>query len=426
MSVSVTQQLPILAPAYNDIVLTVSSTNVVSKFKMKYVYDIFAKDLGTNTTSYIGRVRQTPNPSGVGMLDLGRYLQLNVSQDLFDGVMYDIPQTSKLEAGYNTLIQYWVECGEEYAEALTGTTGTTVTLYNGNGTVATGDYLTSTATISGYTFNGVKQFSEGLYWDQEPYVAPTGRTFLTNSPRTLYKEEDEYITTACLYGTYSGTAFPITGSTYAKVYSSNNTLLTTYNPQTGFTATSSNILPLFSGVRIADVMFGYDTWDRIELQIGSGNQTEVMTIKKKVCPWHKYNPVDIIFLNRLGAWDTFRFYGSKNEEVKIQRDTYERAYGTWSSTSYSYDIYERGTSNIKTDLRVEGEVMSDFIDRDTVNWLEELLTSPQVYRIEPVTGHLTPINIIDNNFKRQIKGNVKLRQVSFKYTYSTQERTQQQ
>jgi hypothetical protein len=422
MSITITQQIPILAPAYNDIVLSVSSTNVVSKFKMKYVYDIFQKSLGTNNTTYVGRVRQTPNPSGAGMLDLARYLQLQVSQDLFSGVMFDIPQTSKLAPGYNTLVQYWVECGEEYATTLTGT----VSLYNGNGTLNTSDYLTSTSTISGYTFNGVKQFSEGLYWDQTNYVKPSNRRLLTNSPRTLYKEEDEYITTACLYGTYNGTSFPISGSTYAKVYDSNNTLLKTYNPQTGFTATSGNILPLFSGVRIMDVIFQANSWDRIELQIGSSNQTEVLTIKKNVCPWRKYNPTDIIFLNRYGAWDTFRFYGSKNEEVKIQRDTYERAYGTWASSTYNYNTYERGTSNIKTDLIVEGEVMSDFIERDTVNWLGELLTSSQVYKLEAETGYLTPINIIDNNFKRQIKGNVKLRQVSFKYTYSTQERTQQQ
>jgi hypothetical protein len=134
--------------------------------------------------------------------------------------------------------------------------------------------------------------------------------------------------------------------------------------------------------------------------------------------------MDIIFLNRYGAWDTFRFYGSKDENVKIQRGTYQRAYGTWASTSWTYDTYERGTSNISTDLNIEGVVMSDFIDIDTVNWLEELLTSPQIYKIE--SGVLTPINITDSDFKRQIKGNVKLRQVSFKYTYSTQERTQQQ
>jgi hypothetical protein len=39
---------------------------------------------------------------------------------------------------------------------------------------------------------------------------------------------------------------------------------------------------------------------------------------------------------------------------------------------------------------------------------------------------LTPINIVDSNFNRQVKGNIKLRQVSFKYIYSNQIRTQQQ
>jgi hypothetical protein len=68
--------------------------------------------------------------------------------------------------------------------------------------------------------------------------------------------------------------------------------------------------------------------------------------------------------------------------------------------------------------------MSDFLDRDTVNWLEELLTSPQIYKLE--AGVLTPINITDSSFKKQIKGNVKLRQVSFKYVYSAEQRTQQQ
>lgn len=420
MSVTVTQQPPLLTPAYSDIVLTASSSVVIDEYKTRYVYDIFTKDLQTMGSYYVGRVRQTPNPSGVGMLDLGRYLQLSVSQDLFNGTMFDIATTSKLDIGYNTLTQYWVQCGEEYAATPTGS----VVLYNGNGTVSENPTLTSTSTISGYTFNGVKQFAEGPVWNASPYVAPTGRTFLTNSPRTLYKEEDEYITTACLFGTYSGNTFPITGSTFAKVYDSNNTLLKTYNPQSGYTATSSNILPIFSGVRIADIKFSADTWNRIELQIGSGNQTEVLTIKKNVCPIKKYIPMDIIFLNRYGAWDTFRFYGSKDENVKIQRGTYQRAYGTWASTSWTYDTYERGTSNISTDLNIEGVVMSDFIDIDTVNWLEELLTSPQIYKIE--SGVLTPINITDSDFKRQIKGNVKLRQVSFKYTYSTQERTQQQ
>jgi hypothetical protein len=144
----------------------------------------------------------------------------------------------------------------------------------------------------------------------------------------------------------------------------------------------------------------------------------------KGCAWDKYDPKDVLFLNRLGSWETFRFYGSKEEVVKITRGTYEVPYGTWSSTNWSYNTADRGTTNIKTDLTVQGQVMSDFLDRDTVNWLEELLTSPQIFLIEG--AKLVPINITDTSFKNQLRGNVKLRQVSFSYEKSNQTRTQQQ
>jgi hypothetical protein len=139
-----------------------------------------------------------------------------------------------------------------------------------------------------------------------------------------------------------------------------------------------------------------------------------------------------MFLNRLGGWDFFRFFGSKDEDVKIERGTYQRQYGTWSSINFDYNTNERGTSNIKTDLTLQGEIMSDFLEIDTVNWLEELLTSPEVFIVgEQFIDNtfqyrkLTPISITDSNFKRQVRGNRKLRQVSFKYEYSNQIRTQQ-
>lgn len=112
MAVTVTQQPQYIKPAYSDNVLTVSSNQVVSKFKFKYVFDIFAKTASSGTYTYVGRVRQTPNPSGVGMLDLSRYLQLQVSQDLYGGNMYNYGWEPLLLE--TTIAQYYVMCGEEY------------------------------------------------------------------------------------------------------------------------------------------------------------------------------------------------------------------------------------------------------------------------------------------------------------------------
>jgi len=416
MAITITQQPPILSPAYGDLVISVSSNLVVSKFKFKYVYDIFSFNPSTSVTTYVGRVKQTPNPSGAGMLDLSRYLQNQVDIDILSGSPFNTTGTPQT----NNNATYYVMCGEEYANTLYGV----VTLYNGNGTALTATTLSSVSTTTGSTFNGVKQFEEGFVWNAAPYTGTTGRYLLTNSPRTLYKETDEYITAAALYGTYNGNAIPISGGTFAQVYNAAGTLLTTYNPiSTNFT--SSFMRTLYGGVNISTIVSGYtNTWNKIVFRLGSGNQTEALTIYNKGCPWDKYDPKDVIWLNRLGGWDTFRFYGSKDEEIKIQRGTYQRAYGTWSSTTYSYNTYERGTSNIKTDLTFEGQVMSDFLDRDTVNWLGELLTSPVVFFIE--NGTLLPVNITDSSFKKQVRGNVRLRQVSFKYEKSNQVRTQQQ
>lgn len=420
MAITITQQPPLLTPAYGDIVITVSSNLVVSKYKFKYVYDIFSIDSVGTTTTYVGRVRQTPNPSGVGMLDLSRYLQNQVYEiDTIasNGNIENNTGASGLANPSNC--SYIVYCGEEYSNTLNGA----VTLYNGNGTPLTATTLSSVATTTGFTFNGVKQFEEGFDWNEAPYVSVTGRTFLTNSPRTLYKDTDEYITLAAFFGTYSGTPINISGTTYAQVYNSSGTLLTTYFPS-GANFTSARIRMLYASNKISTIVAGYEsTWDKIVIGF-STNATERITIYNKKCSWDKYDPKDIIFLNRLGGFDTFRFYGSKDEQVKIERGTYQRAYGTWSSTTYGYNTAERGTSNIKTDLIVQGEVMSDFLERDEVNWLEELLTSPSVYMIEE--DKLIPINITNTSFKNQLRGNVRLRQVSFSYEKSNQTRTQQQ
>jgi hypothetical protein len=412
MAITITQQPPVLTPAYGDIVISASSNLVVSKFKFKYVYDIISYNPGTNVTSYVGRVRQTPNPSGVGMLDLSRYLQNQVDLDILGGQPFNTTGTPQT----NNNAQYTVYVGEEYSDTLNGI----VTLYNGNGTVSTGTTLSSVATSTGNVFNGAKQFSEGFVWNAAPYTGTTGRTLLTDSPRNLYKQTDEYITAAALYSS----GFPISGGTYAQVYNAAGTLLTVYAPNST-NYTSSYIRTLYGGVRISTIVSGYEnTWYRIVFRLGLTNQTEALNIYNKGCAVNKYNPKDVIFMNRLGGWDTFRFFGSKDEQVKIARGTYQRAYGTWSSSTFNYNTWERGTSNIKTDLIVEGEVMSDFLERDTVNWLEELLTSPQVYFIE--NNVLVPINITNTSFKNQLKGNVRLRQVSFTYEKSNQTRTQQQ
>jgi hypothetical protein len=406
-------------------------------------FDIFGSKQNTDPIPnsnpiYLGRVKSTPNPSGYGMLDLSRYLQTILGPEI-----NNTPDTRPVNSNTNTIIvtnssgTYYIVCGEEYSDTINGP----VTLYNGNGTVSSGTTLTSTISQTMFMFNGVKQFSEGSGFDATDYFQPTNRRLLTNSPRTLYKETDEYISLSAFSGYYSGST---TQANYnipirASVYNSAGSLIKTLVGTTGgLVSNSVDKSTKMVTTNIETIVSGYTgTWNKIDILLGTltgstSGTTETITIYKKECPWQKYDPVDIMFLNRLGGWDFFRFYGSKDEDIKIERGTYDRQYGTWSSINFSYNTNERGTSNIKTDLTLQGEVMSDFLDIDTVNWLEELLTSPEVFIVgEQFIDNtfqyrkLTPISITDSNFKRQVRGNRKLRQVSFKYNYSNQIRTQQ-
>ena len=443
--ITINQQPPEITPVYNDIVMTVVSDKIISKFKNKYVFDIFGIQQSGQITPaggapvYLGRVKSTPNPAGYGMLDLSRYLQT-----ILEPEMTETPEQNITVVGTNTVTvasgYYYVICGEEYSETENGP----VTLYNGNGTVSSGTTLTSLVSQTMFMFNGVNQFEEGLDWDATDYFLPTGRTLLTNSPRTLYKETDEFITLSAFSGYYTGsTISPNPGVAAnslplrATVYNSSGSVIKSFTGSTNvFASAEINKSMSMCCAYIDTIVTPYEsTWNKIDVKLGPSTSsftgsTETMTIYKKECPWKKYDPVDIMFLNRLGCWDFFRFFGSKDEDVKIERGTYQRQYGTWSSINYSYNTNERGTSNIKTDLTLQGEIMSDFLDQDTVNWLEELLTSPEVFIVGEfnttgTTKKLIPISITDSNFKRQVRGNRKLRQVSFKYEYATQIRTQQ-
>lgn len=432
--ITINQQPPEFIAAYSDITLSVQSNMVVSKYKFKYVYDVFAQTTGGY--EYLGRVKQTPNPSGYGILDLSRYLQLQLSGNTFSGRAFNMTRTSLNPDGMTTTNsngfgRFYVMCGEEYADTLYGA----VSLYNGNGTLTTGTTLTGVQTNTGTTFNGVTQFEDGYNPNMTPYFITNGRKLATNAPRTQYREQDENITFGGFGGYYSGitsgtNAGFLNDMNYTIYNSTGGTITTGVTYGNNIYTTGTTIGMWYASINLNQLVSGYtNSWNKVVVDFGekSGTYpayTESMTIINKGCPWDKYDPKDVLFLNRFGIWETFRFYGSKNEELKISRGTYQRAYGTWSNASYSYNTYERGTTNLKTDLTFEGEVMSDFIDKDTVNWLGELLTSPSVFLIED--NKMVPINITDSSFKRQVRGNVRLRQVSFKYEKSNQVRTQQQ
>lgn len=125
----------------------------------------------------------------------------------------------------------------------------------------------------------------------------------------------------------------------------------------------------------------------------------------------------IMFKNRFGCWDYYRFQKYRSEGIGIERTTYGQMNTTWGSSAPIKTTYSRGTTDYQTDIVETHIVNSGFINYPEFVWLEELYTTNDAYLIQE-DGTLFPINIVGNDFVRKTKGNKSMYNLELTYTYS--------
>jgi hypothetical protein len=128
------------------------------------------------------------------------------------------------------------------------------------------------------------------------------------------------------------------------------------------------------------------------------------------------NP-QIMFKNRYGAWDYFRFQKYRSEGIGIDRQTYGQWNIAWGSSNPIKTTYSRGTTDYQTQIVETHIVNSGYINDPDFVYLEELYTTNDAYLINE-DGSLFPINIIGNDFVRKTKGNRSITNVELTYVYS--------
>lgn len=105
------------APAYNPVIWSVSSNKAtaVGVIDFKYVFDIYIDGVKVN------RIKQRPNPSGVGMLDVSLIAQSYVNVGTFANEVGTL--TSKpMKTGSAAICSVYLKIGEEYSTATTSLT----------------------------------------------------------------------------------------------------------------------------------------------------------------------------------------------------------------------------------------------------------------------------------------------------------------
>jgi len=125
----------------------------------------------------------------------------------------------------------------------------------------------------------------------------------------------------------------------------------------------------------------------------------------------------IMFKNRFGVWDYFRFQKYRSEGIGINRETYGQMNVAWGSSNPIKTTYSRGTTDFQTDILETHIVNSGYINFPEFVWLEELYTTNDAYLIQH-DGTLFPINIVGNDFVRKTKGTRTMYNLELTYVYS--------
>jgi hypothetical protein len=128
-----------------------------------------------------------------------------------------------------------------------------------------------------------------------------------------------------------------------------------------------------------------------------------------------YDTVRMVFLNRMGGYDYFSFTKDNKKTVNINRTEYKQV------LQPDYSIGDRGDTVLAQDVQYTFTVNSNWITEGEYAWLEELVTSPEVYYITEDYGSplLIPIVITDTNYaiKTQLRDKLFNLTINYKLSY---------
>jgi hypothetical protein len=256
------------------------------------------------------------------------------------------------------------------------------TLLTNESGVVTSHFRISATTSEFSTWNGTRQYTE-RQTSFLPYLLGTQSgtlgKFLTNYNST-YKPVrlNDYETLSMILPTSPLQPYYLN----VKTYTSAGTLIGTY----GLTYSTNTYRKLDAGVGPmnlinagipfisstgSNVVDSYEVFIRNASGVGAGvSETRKFKIDTRCS---NYENQRIVFLNRLGGWDYFNFTLDSKKSITISRTEYEKI------LDWNYTIGDRGKTILAQKAETRMAINSDWITEKDSMWLEELLTSPEVY-----------------------------------------------
>ena len=455
-------------PVGTDWVYTVYDTQAASKYKFKYIVQVYG---GSDATEYLGKFKFSPNALGFGIIKIDEILEQYISSDnlgsirsaytsAFKGVNNvlntecPIHCIDKLSLNTNAANRVKVKFGSEYASfpniSPTEYLGqqTIDDLLDFNGVAYNNeDKFNNSATVNGYGIDLID-------WNNSVYV-PTGSNsrFLTDANNvSQYIGENDYATLAFLTGKFEN-IHPQPDSYRIKFYDINgaqtgSTLDTSIISSNGGYDTGLNTGLVdaefhlqYIGVGVANLKGRGVTipsdWNKYTIELRSSllSVTKNYNYYKQDADCKGFEKIRITWLNKYGVWDYYNFTKKTSKSISIKRDNFNKVKGDFNSQYYVKHGYQRGNSTLNNMAIEKMSLNSDwFRDDAEAAWLEQLFISPEVYIINGYDatdtapaeyGHyMIPVTVTEKTYDRYTEANDKVAQYNIEIEYAIDKRIQ--
>lgn len=146
---------------------------------------------------------------------------------------------------------------------------------------------------------------------------------------------------------------------------------------------------------------------RLEVRLINDAETSFLSAAQSflVLPVLGCEKVRLTWLNRLGGFDSYTFIGSEVRGIDSEIITYTKG------LDIGFDVQDAGETILGVTANNEFSIWSEFVKGETAEWLEELITSPQVYLVDG-TDHV-PVIVTSRGMKTKDSEDV----VQFNITY---------
>lgn len=418
MAVTITNTFNDVVALQRPLVLTASSTNTAQE-KFRYVLTV-----DINSTEVI-KVKQQANAGGDVHFDLYQVIKDYFENKYLDGGT-EIHKIITTVDGDDTALFVELNCYEEYASS--ATTDPTEYPSTGNDT----DSFLAINTTFQFT-DGVTPTLQAVYeFDDDD----TEIQWLTNMPTTQKTRAGEYATAAILASAFNGTVdgalrvnFTFYEADGTQISTANITRATIGMENFITTKSTANAAKLYQFLPVGyqnleDQSFNTNirpsaqanlAYYTINVFDNTAKPYITKTYRFDIADCSKYTPIQLAWVNSLGAWDYYTFELASIETLNIQRETITTNYGNWNAAAaFSYSQYERGEMVTKIEADKEYTVNSDWLDDEYFVWLQELLMSKDVYYCNS-DGTFNPIILTDNSYEIKSELNKKLNSLTLKF-----------